>query len=159
MALFSVFGLGFVVSIPAGGAPRDKDPREEKLEGTWRQTHAEFDGQDNTEGERPFRNHWMITRDRITIYVKGAHSGAWSYRLDPSRKPAAIDLTTTAGGKDVTYPCIYKLDGDELTVCLQNFPERGRPQSFETKPGSGVGKYVYVRARPGDERAPRPDKK
>src|SRR3954469_9989197 len=77
MALFSVFGLGFVVSIPAGGAPRDKDPREEKLEGTWRQTHAEFDGQDNTEGERPFRNHWMITRDRITIYVKGAHSGAW----------------------------------------------------------------------------------
>jgi len=159
LAWLVALGLAGVSFRPAGGAPRDKNPREEKLEGTWRQTHAEFDGQDNTEGERPFRNHWVITRDRITIHVKGAQSGGWSYRLDPSKKPAVIDLTTSVGGKEVTYPCIYKLDGDELTICLQNFPERGRPQSFESKPGSGVGKYVYVRTKPRDEKGPSPDKK
>jgi hypothetical protein len=65
------------------------------------------------------------------------------------------------GGKEVTYPCIYKLDGDELTFCLQNYPDKGRPTSFESKPGSGIGKFVYVRAKAGDEKnlAPAKDKK
>jgi uncharacterized protein (TIGR03067 family) len=150
--------LILVAAVSAGGAPRDKNPREEKLEGTWRQTHVEFEGNDNTESERPSRNHWVITRDTITIWTTQGHSGGWSYRLDPTSKPAAIDLTTTGGGKEVTYPCIYKLDGDELTFCLQNFPEKGRPTSFESKPGSGVGKFVYVRAKAGDEKAPPPAK-
>lgn len=151
-------GLACVVCWPAGGAPRDKNPREEKLEGTWKQTHVEFEGTDQNAGERPYRNHWVITRDTITIWTTQGHSGGWSYRLDPTKKPATLDLTTSAGGKEATYPCIYKLDGDELTVCLQNFPEKGRPQSFESKPGSGVGKFIYVRAKPGDEKAPPPTK-
>jgi uncharacterized protein (TIGR03067 family) len=146
-------GLACVTAWSVGGAPRSKDPREEKLEGNWRQTHVEFEGTDQNAGERPQRNHWVITRDTITIWTIQGHSGGWSYRLDPSKRPATIDLTTTAGGKEVTYPCIYKLDGDELTVCLQNYPEKGRPQSFESKPSSGIGKFIYVRAKPGDEKA------
>ena len=145
-----------VVAVVASGAPRDKNPREEKLEGTWRQTHVEFEGVDQNAGERPTRNHWVITRDTITIWTTRGHSGAWSYRLDPSRKPATLDLTTTSGDKEVTYPCIYKLDGDELTVCLQNSPEKGRPTTFESKPGSGIGKFVYARSTAGDEKAPPP---
>jgi uncharacterized protein (TIGR03067 family) len=141
-----------LATVATNGAPRPRDAREEKLEGTWRQTHVEYEGVDQNAGERPTRNHWVVTRDTISIYTTGGLGGGWSYRLDPSSKPAAIDLTTMNGGKEVTYPCIYKLDGDELTFCLQNFPERGRPTSFESKPSSGVGKFVYVRAKAGDEK-------
>jgi uncharacterized protein (TIGR03067 family) len=137
------------------GAPRIKD-REEKLQGTWMQTFSGFEGEDATEREQPFLNHWVIARDSITIYIKGAPSGGWTYRLDPAKRPAEIDLTTNDGGMTNTYACIYKLDGDELTVCLQNFADKGRPTSFEPKPDSGICKFVYVRVKPGDEKIPPP---
>lgn len=159
-------GLVLVVALCAAqqasqvaAAPRLKDAKDEKLIGTWKQTHVEFEGTDHTDGERPTRNHWVITDTTISIFTHGKYNGHWTYKLDPAKRPTPIDLTTTSGGKPVTYPCIYKLDGDELTFCLQNFPEKGRPQSFESKPGSGVGKFVYVRAKPGDEKAADSDKK
>jgi uncharacterized protein (TIGR03067 family) len=156
--VFFLFAIALVLGNPrddvrVAAAPRIKDPKDEKLLGTWKQTHCEFEGKDNTESEKPFRNHWVITDTTITIHNKGTYSGHWTYRLDPTKQPVAIDLSTTAGGKPVTYPCIYKLEGDELTLCLQNFPEKGRPQSFETRAGSGVGKFVYIRAKAGDEKA------
>ena len=143
-----------VLAGPLGGAPRIKDKSDEKLVGSWKQTHVEFEGHDNTEGERATRNHWVITDSTISIYTRGKYNDQWTYRLDSAKGPAAIDLTTKSGGTPVTYPCIYKIEGDELTFCLQNYPEKGRPQSFESKPGSGVGKFVYVRVNAGDEKAP-----
>ena len=137
----------------ADAAPRIKDPGDQKLLGIWKQTFSGFEGADNTAGERPFRNHWVITETTITIYTKGEHSGYWTYKLDPTKKPIAIDLTTKSGGKEITYPCIYKLEGDELTFCLQNYPDKGRPQNFEPKAGSGIGKFVYKRAKAGEEKA------
>jgi uncharacterized protein (TIGR03067 family) len=142
-----------VFSIPplVTGAPRIKD-REEKLQGTWKQTFSGFEGEDSTERERPFLNHWVITRDSITIYTKGMPSGGWKYRINPAKSPAEIDLSCDVEGKDHTYLCIFRLDGDELTVCLQNFAGKGRPTSFEPKPDSGICKFVYVRVKPGDEK-------
>jgi uncharacterized protein (TIGR03067 family) len=141
-----------VTSIPprVTGAPHIKD-REEKLQGTWKQTFSGFEGEDATAREREFLNHWVITRDSIAIYVRGAASGGWTYRLDPTKRPAEMDLTTNDGGMAHSYQCIYKLNGDELIVCLQNFADKGRPTSFDPKPGSGICKFVYARAKAGDE--------
>src|SRR5262245_19712679 len=81
-----------ILSAPAAGAPRLRDARAEKLEGTWRQTHSEFDGQDATGRERQFQNHWVITANAITIYTNGASSGGWTYCLNAAKGPAQIDL-------------------------------------------------------------------
>lgn len=152
------YGIGLSAIIMLGSvaaAPRLKEPRESKLEGTWRQIHAEFDGDDLTEANRAWRNHWVITNDTVSIYtVGGEHRGQWTYRVDPAKRPAEIDLTCDDSGKKVTFPCIYTLEDGKLTVCLQNFPERGRPKALETKPNSGIEKYVYLRAMPGDEKSP-----
>jgi uncharacterized protein (TIGR03067 family) len=138
---------------PAVAAPRLKEAPRGTFLGTWRQHSAVFDGNDITEANRPARLHWVVTETTITIYsAGGVNCGHWTYALDPNKSPAELDLTTKVGGKPVTYPCIYKVEGDELTVCLQNFPERGRPKKFETHPESGIIMTVHKRAKAGDEK-------
>jgi uncharacterized protein (TIGR03067 family) len=138
---------------PLAAAPRLKDPREPQMEGTWRMVGGEFDGKDLMEANRGSRTHWVITDTTITIYTAGGdYRGHWTYRVAPGARPAEIDLTTRVDGPPVTYPCVYSLEDGNLTVCIQNFPDRGRPKAFEAKPDSGVAKYVFVRAKPGDEK-------
>jgi len=140
-------------AIPLAGAPRLKDPREPQMEGTWRMASGEFDGKDLMEANRGSRTHWVITDTTITIYTAGGeYRGHWTYRVAPAARPAEIDLTTRVDGPAVTYPCIYSLEDGKLTVCIQNFPDRGRSKGFEAKPDSGVAKYDFVRVKPGDEK-------
>src|SRR4051812_40130477 len=108
------------------------------LEGLWRQVHVEFEGADQNENEGPTKNRWQITADKITIITRGPKgdqdSGSWTYRFDLTKSPVALDLTPI--GYKAPYPCILKLEGNRLMVCLQNFPERGRPTDFVSRPNS-----------------------
>ena len=38
-------------------------------------------------------------------------------KLDPSKKPKAIDITQLSG-KGETIPGIYSIDGDTLKICM-----------------------------------------
>jgi uncharacterized protein (TIGR03067 family) len=118
------------------------------LLGMWRQVRIEFEGHDNTAGERPRNNHWRITEDYITILIDGGKdSGSWTYRLDLSKTPAELDLTPANHAKPDTYPCLIHIEEDRITVCLQNYPARGRPADLVSRPKSGIGKFVYERVK------------
>jgi uncharacterized protein (TIGR03067 family) len=152
IARLLALGTVVVLSCPAGGAPRLKDRPHGSFPGTWRQQAVEFDGNDLTEANRSLRMHWVVTDTTIRMVgAGGTDRGHWTYRANPDKSPAELDLNTEVDGKPVTYPCIYKVEGDTLTVCLQNFPDRGRPTRFQTTPDGGVAKYVHVRAKAGDE--------
>jgi uncharacterized protein (TIGR03067 family) len=121
--------------------------------GKWRQIYAEFEGVEQ-KAEYAYQNCWIITDQTITITTRtnlnrGDNRGSWRYELNAATTPAAIDLHVIAGQKQC-YPSIIKVEGDRLTVCIQNFPERGRPREFTTTAGSGIGKYVYVRIKPNE---------
>lgn len=113
------------------------------IEGMWQQVHGEFQGEVN----RGDSNRWRITNDTITILGRTAQGdqnlGSWNYRIDFSKNPATLDLTPTNLTRPVTYPCVIHVEGNRLTVCLQNYPDRGRPHDFISRPNSGIGKYVY----------------
>ena len=49
-----------------------------------------------------------------------------------------------------TYPSIYKLEQDRLTVLLQSFPKQGRPLDFLPRRAIGVGRHVFVRVKSGE---------
>src|SRR5262245_27185421 len=108
MRLRAVILIAVVGSIAPGtiAAPRLKEPADAKIPGTGRMGQGEFDGVDITKGNG---NHWVITEGTISIVIEGANRGQWTYRLDKTKKPWETDLTTTASGKSVTYPCIYKI--------------------------------------------------
>jgi uncharacterized protein (TIGR03067 family) len=119
------------------------------LEGTWKQIYVEFEGVEQT-AEYATKNRWVITGATITIVTAGPkgdeNRGSWHYNFNPGAMPAEIDLTANFGTPFAkTMPAALLLDGDRLTVCLQNFPERGRPTGFVSRPGSGIGKFIYQR--------------
>jgi uncharacterized protein (TIGR03067 family) len=128
-------------------APPEEEPTPHL--GKWRLIYAEFEGQEQT-AEYPYQNTWVIDTQTIALWAKDKtgrlqSTGGWSYQLDQTKTPATLDLTS-----GVLYPSILKLEGDRLTVCIQNFPARGRPKDFTSTPGSGIGKYVYARMKPGE---------
>jgi uncharacterized protein (TIGR03067 family) len=148
-ALFLLAAVGAAAGAPAP-LPRRERAVPERLQGAWKQTSVWSQGNDATEGHKPYKLHWLIKADKITIYTKGkVDCGSWTYRIDPSRRPATLDLTVT-GPAGETYPCIYKLEGDRLTVLIQSFPKLGRPRDFQAWSGTGVGKHVFERVKSGE---------
>jgi uncharacterized protein (TIGR03067 family) len=149
VALFLLAVAGAAAGAPAP-LPRRSRPGPERFQGTWKQVSVWSQGNDATEGHEPYKLHWVIKADKITIYTKGKKdSGSWAYRMDPSKNPATLDLTPVLAPK-VSYPCIYRLEGDRLTVLLQSFPERGRPRDFQDWSGTGIGKHVFERVKSGE---------
>jgi uncharacterized protein (TIGR03067 family) len=148
-ALFLLAVAGAAAGAPAP-LPRRGRAGPERFQGTWKQVSVWSQGNDATQGHESYKIHWVIKADRITIFMKGKrNSGNWTYRADPSRQPAALDLTV-AGPSGETYPCIYKLEGDRLTVLIQSFPKLGRPRDFQAWSGTGVGKHVFERVKSGE---------
>jgi uncharacterized protein (TIGR03067 family) len=112
------------------------------LQGMWRQVQGGFEGWLQAPAEM---NHWRIAGDNITILIQNADRGSWTFRVhDVNGAIAQLDLTPVNAPK-VTYPCLMRIEENRITVCLQNYPERGRPTNFESRPNSGIGYYVYER--------------
>jgi uncharacterized protein (TIGR03067 family) len=122
--------------------------------------------------ERPERMRWLITDNEIWLLVGKAgeayHSGnppalkrdgarlslprgalRMSYGLDADKTPGRIDLD---GLRKASHLGIYRLDGDELTVCLgtsaplasygsmkeKGLPGGNRPARFDPESGTLV---------------------
>ncbi len=76
-----------------------------------------------------------------------------SLRLDPSKTPSQIDVTTQF---DEILKGIYKFDGDQLWLCLAKRGDEARPTDFESS--SGAGRVLFqlkmVKPEPPVERRP-----
>jgi uncharacterized protein (TIGR03067 family) len=103
-----------------------------RVQGTWYVSALEIDG-----AEQPF--------DGATITVDGTRFTSAGMgddytgivTLSPTKKPKAIDLAFTAGPPaGTTNRGIYKLDGDEWTICLATRGD-ARPRGFATKENTG----------------------
>jgi uncharacterized protein (TIGR03067 family) len=71
---------------------------------------------------------------------------AMTYKLLPNERPPAMDLTVVEGpDKGKTYPAIYKLEGETLTVCRNIEPGKQRPTEFATRPDTGLMLAVWTR--------------
>lgn len=128
-----------MASAPAFAEPADEV--QKKLQGTWTATHAQRDGK---EADDVIGHRLSFAGNRFQIQSKdGRPLYAGTVRLNPSAKPAAIDLEHTDGAvKGKIWKGIYALDGDTLKIC-DNAPnvDKSRPAKFEAKSGSG---YVLI---------------
>lgn len=100
------------------------------IEGTWVVESATVDGnaEDDIKGDRmTFKN------GTVTVKTKQKDEKG-TFKLDPSRKPKAIDITEE--GKDKSYSGIYKLEGDRLTICVPDRADNPRPTEFSAKEGT-----------------------
>jgi uncharacterized protein (TIGR03067 family) len=134
-------GVAVAVLLACGllaGAADDKEVKG--LKGRWVSEKFVWAGRGSEEGEKMTL---VIGDDSISWqYVKRMGNQAkssgntYTYKLDPSKKPAEIHLTITDGVfKGKTFPSIYHLDGDTLKLC-RNQPGQKRPTEFASKKGS-----------------------
>ena len=145
VASLLLIGLG---AVQAGDAAKDK----EKLKGSWDGVEQTRDGQFRVLKEGA----WTITfaGDKVTL-GGGSVGGKKEFRvkLDPAKKPKAIDLTALDGPfKDKVVLAIYQLEGDTLKLCFTENAKEGvskeRPKEFASKVDSGVNLFILKRSTP-----------
>jgi len=103
-----------------------------RLQGTWYVTSLEVDGAAQPIGDA------RITVDGTSFITTGmGDEYAGVVTLSPDKAPKAIDLIFTSGPPaGTTNRGIYKIDGDEWTICLATRGD-ARPRRFATKENSG----------------------
>src|SRR5439155_15390998 len=75
---------------------------------------------------------WSVGPEQIVVTAR-ANRRTFSYKLDPTAIPPAIDLTALDGpDKGKTYPGIFSRDGDYLEVCYDDRAGAKRPKAFVT---------------------------
>jgi uncharacterized protein (TIGR03067 family) len=152
------------IHVAAADGPKGDDPKQvdrERLQGTWRMTH-EIAGGKTTDPTRlsAERHFWVIRGDRLTQHFPapppppppgqevdhGAGKrmvGESTFELDPKVTPATLTLIYPNGTR---HTCIYRIDGDALTICCDASPRRPAPRTFDSPAGTVVKIFVFVRS-------------
>ncbi len=135
---------GTIRSTPATGKDESKEDIRQLL-GGWLATSVDVGKFDDKPKPEDFHDFDMLVYGNTMIFGKEHQKS--SFQLDPKKSPKAIDLTTR--GKIPLLPGlekndekpqrllgIYSLEGDRLTLCLQEvMSELGRPEEFKGGPG------------------------
>ena len=111
----TVAGFGW-----AGDAAKD----QKALQGTWMFTTGDKDGTLTFAG------------NKFTA-VMGDETFKGTFKIDPSKKPAAIDMAVAKGPKfeGMTSLGIYKLEDGKLTWCANEPGRTDRPKEFSETQG------------------------
>lgn len=138
-----------------------------RLQGTWKVVASESDGQrpakgwfmeEFTKAKLTFKEDKLIfssegNRPWEVAYQSDKKAKLDTYRLDPAKKPRAFTITVSmvgflSGSIETVYG-IYKLEGNQLTVCYSTqWAEKSRPTEFKTKEGSERVLLIYEREQP-----------
>ena len=115
------------------------------FKGTWRLSSKEVNGKKFSEEEI---KDVIATADgsgKVTVRRGDQVIGEGTVKLDPTKKPKAIDVTFTEGErKGKTVLGIYEIDSDAFRVCVARDGDE-RPTDFSAKAGSGRTLVAYQR--------------
>src|SRR5262245_15548082 len=101
-----------VALLGAADAPKDEIKNETaKFQGTWKAVSIERDGEKAMPNEQLKRLTLVIEGDKRTIKVGDEVVSLGTFRLDPSQKPKAIDVTVSEGPlQGRTLRGVYEID-------------------------------------------------
>jgi uncharacterized protein (TIGR03067 family) len=123
--------------------PDDKKKDEDKIQGTWQAVSLEEDGQKAPEDKTKEIKIVFGADGKVTVHggdkeIKG------TYQLDATKK--VKELTLKAEGEKSVL-AIYKLDGDDLTICGVADGKGDRPTEFASKAGTHNHLIVFKREK------------
>jgi uncharacterized protein (TIGR03067 family) len=117
-------------------AETDADKKDkENLQGTWNAVSGESRGKEEPHSKNfslGFNGDEFSLKERGKVVVKG------TFKVDSSKNPRIIDMKIEEGPGDSEGEMargIYKLEGHELTWCVDEPGSGNRPKAFATKEG------------------------
>jgi len=123
----------------------DAKDDQKKLQGKWMVTSGVIDGNEIPKDQ--IKGDVTYSGDKYTWTFGEADSGGGAFKIDPSKKPKAMDSVPSDGPvKGQTVEQIYEIDGDTLKVCFA-MPGNKRPTEFKSAAGSGLWLFTYKRAK------------
>ena len=145
-----------LATVMPAAAIRGQDGREfpESLEGTWVLTAMEKNGNAAPKyvlGKLnfTFKEDTMIMGGQLTAAPgKEPVKQKFTFKLDRVKEPDAIDLIPLEGDfKGKTVPGIYRLEGEELKLCLPKQGDKERPSAFKSPEGSDLAFMTFKRSK------------
>lgn len=131
----TVFLVGtiLVISAPTTKEVPKKGADTPTIVGTWRLDKMTIAGM-----EMPIKDlAFEFTADGklIRVDARGADEGKNTYKIDSTKTPGELDWLME-GKKEQTIKGIFAVDGDTLTICLEDGYKGVRPDKFESPAGS-----------------------
>ncbi len=114
------------------------------LAGKWQVSDAEIDGKKVTETFKDV----VLTIENGNYTVKvGTMEDKGTVSVSSAKKPKSMDVTGTEGvNRGKTFPCIYELKDDTLTICY-GLDFATRPAELKTSEKSNRLLIVYKRKK------------
>jgi uncharacterized protein (TIGR03067 family) len=117
------------------------------FKGTWRMNSKEVDGKKLSEEEIKDVIATIDGSGKASVRCGDKVIGEGTAKLDPAKKPKAIDVSFTEGDrKGTTALGIYEIESDAFRVCIARAGDE-RPAEFSAKTGSGRTLIVYKREK------------
>jgi uncharacterized protein (TIGR03067 family) len=142
MLTLSLASFGLLTSAALAAEPEGD---LKAFQGTWVVAEATLAGRDHTDDFKDLK--LTITGEKFTIdFEKNSDKG--TIKLDPTKKPRQIDLSTDKDGpfKGRNLPGIYELKGDTIILCLEA-DKTDRPTKFEAPEKTRFMLFVLKREK------------
>ena len=146
MALVLALLGAWATVLPVAAEDKDDSGKNDlkKFQGTWTFVSMEQDGKQQPKGDEP--QTITFEGDKFTVKMGDKIVQAGTQKLDPSKKPKAVDAAITEGeGKGTTMLGIYAVEGDTIKACFDPQGKK-RPTEFKSAAGSGNMLAVIKRA-------------
>ncbi len=122
-----------------------KDPAQ-ALQGGWSMVLLFVNGEE-VPGDQAKSGELVVEDDEYRPKL-GANVETSTFKVDATKSPKTIDFTYTSGFlKGKTIKGIYKIDGDDMTICRGLSPEKERPNEFAAPTDSGLMLVVWKRSK------------
>ncbi len=131
-------------ALTAYAVPGDPAKKElDSVQGVWQIVSMELDGiAFPEETAKSFK--LTVKGDKASHSTPDGKSEEATIKLDPSKKPKAIDLTPLSGeDKGKTYPGIYVLEGDTWKICAS----KGGTRPTEFRGGKDIALITLKREK------------
>ena len=141
-----VLAVALLVGADEAGDAGKKELK--KFQGTWEMDKLEYNGKDESD---KYKFKLVVKGDQGTVVgndrVRKEYARV-TLKLDPGTTPRSVDMSVTAGSqKDNVIEGIYRLKGDELTICAKVVGKE-RPTRFESPEGDSIALVVFKREKP-----------
>jgi len=136
--------FGFLAAAGFALADEAVDAEIKALQGTWTAVSFEHDGK-QTPAE-------SLAKIKLTVegskyhFQNGTFSEHGEYQFHPDHDPKQLDIVVGDGAdKGKVYVVIYKVKGDDLSICLQT-DNKARPKEFTGAEKTGCVLEIWKRA-------------